>query len=125
MKIKILTLLVFASLMLAACAPVATPTEVAPPEAPEEEPMATEAEEMEEPTEAAVEEPTEVPVEEPTEVPSIEPTEEEAIEEPEQPSEIDAPKTLRLPNLEGATVVAVTGNDYTPLNFVDPLSGED
>jgi polar amino acid transport system substrate-binding protein len=29
-----------------------------------------------------------------------------------------------LPDLGGRTVVAVTGNDYTPLNFVDPLSGE-
>ncbi len=29
-----------------------------------------------------------------------------------------------LPDLEGRTVVAVTGNDYTPLNFVDPLTGE-
>ncbi|NJN81366.1 MAG: transporter substrate-binding domain-containing protein, partial [Caldilineaceae bacterium] len=28
-----------------------------------------------------------------------------------------------LPDLEGRTVVAVTGNDYTPLNFVDPGSG--
>ncbi len=29
-----------------------------------------------------------------------------------------------LPDLEGRTIVAVTGNDYTPLNFVDPASGE-
>jgi len=35
-----------------------------------------------------------------------------------------APKTLRLPDLGGRTVIAVTGNDYTPLNFVDPLSGQ-
>ena len=34
------------------------------------------------------------------------------------------PATLRLPDLGGQTVVAVTGNDYTPLNFVDPLTGE-
>jgi polar amino acid transport system substrate-binding protein len=33
-------------------------------------------------------------------------------------------KTLRLPDLGGKTVVAVTGNDYTPLNFVDPQSGK-
>ncbi|MCD4737936.1 MAG: transporter substrate-binding domain-containing protein, partial [Anaerolineae bacterium] len=33
-------------------------------------------------------------------------------------------KTMRLPDLEGRTIVAVTGNDYTPLNFVDPLTGE-
>jgi polar amino acid transport system substrate-binding protein len=30
----------------------------------------------------------------------------------------------QLPDLEGRTVVAVTGNDYTPLNFVDPATGE-
>ena len=35
-----------------------------------------------------------------------------------------APKTLRLPDLGGRTVVAVTENAYTPLNFVDPLTGE-
>ena len=29
-----------------------------------------------------------------------------------------------LPNLDGRTIVAVTGNDYTPLNFVDPNTGE-
>jgi len=30
----------------------------------------------------------------------------------------------QLPDLDGRTVAAVTGNDYTPLNFVDPQSGE-
>ncbi|MGB3905829.1 MAG: transporter substrate-binding domain-containing protein [Anaerolineae bacterium] len=30
----------------------------------------------------------------------------------------------QLPDLGGRTLVAVTGNDYTPLNFVDPLTGE-
>ena len=35
-----------------------------------------------------------------------------------------APKTLRVPDLAGRTVVAVTENAYTPLNFVDPLTGE-
>ena len=29
-----------------------------------------------------------------------------------------------LPDLQGKTVVAVTGNDYTPLNFIDPKTGE-
>ncbi|MFC2030186.1 transporter substrate-binding domain-containing protein [Chloroflexota bacterium] len=29
-----------------------------------------------------------------------------------------------LPDLDGRTVVAVTGNDYTPLNFVDPQTGD-
>jgi len=40
------------------------------------------------------------------------------------PVDIEIPGTLRLPDLEGRTVVAVTGNDYTPLNFVDPVTGE-
>ncbi|HNT78254.1 MAG TPA: transporter substrate-binding domain-containing protein [Anaerolineae bacterium] len=30
----------------------------------------------------------------------------------------------QLPDLGGKTVLAVTGNDYTPLNFVDPQTGE-
>ncbi len=34
------------------------------------------------------------------------------------------PKTLRLPDLGGRTVVAVTENAYTPLNFVDPATGD-
>ena len=63
-------------------------------------------------------EPTQAP--EPTEAPP-EPT--EVSPEPEPPA-AEAPKTLRLPDLGGKTVVAVTGNDYTPLNFVDPASGE-
>jgi polar amino acid transport system substrate-binding protein len=29
-----------------------------------------------------------------------------------------------LPDLQGRKVVAVTGNDYTPLNFIDPKTGE-
>ncbi len=29
-----------------------------------------------------------------------------------------------LPDLQGRTVVAVTGNDYTPLNFIDPKTGK-
>ncbi|MBN1487873.1 MAG: transporter substrate-binding domain-containing protein [Anaerolineae bacterium] len=30
----------------------------------------------------------------------------------------------QLPDLDGRTVVAVTGNDYTPLNFVEPVLGK-
>lgn len=75
-------------------------------------------------------EPTEIQEEEPTSPPTPEETEEAApteevpvaTEPPEIPS--DVPNTLRLPDLEGQEVVAVTGNDYTPLNFVDPLTGE-
>ncbi len=29
-----------------------------------------------------------------------------------------------LPDLDGRVVVAVTGNDYTPLNFIDPATGD-
>jgi ABC-type amino acid transport substrate-binding protein len=35
-----------------------------------------------------------------------------------------APKTLRLPDLKGRKISAVTGNDFTPLNFVDPTTGK-
>src|SRR5262245_56617533 len=38
-----------------------------------------------------------------------------------QPS--DAAAVYKLPDLDGRTVVAVTGNDYIPLNYVDPLTG--
>jgi len=64
------------------------------------------------PTEAA----TAVPTAAPTEVPTVEPT--------SPPAAAEVAKTLRLPDLSGRTIVAVTGNDYTPLNFVDPLTGE-
>lgn len=39
-----------------------------------------------------------------------------------QPSDVVA--VYDLPDLGGRTVVAVTANDYIPLNYVDPLSGE-
>jgi polar amino acid transport system substrate-binding protein len=39
-----------------------------------------------------------------------------------QPSDVVA--IYGLPDLEGRVVVAVTGNDYIPLNYVDPLTGE-
>jgi ABC-type amino acid transport substrate-binding protein len=96
-SMAVLSLLILLSLIAAACGPTPLPT-AAP---------ATQV-----PTEAARPEPTAAPTEEPT----AEPT--------SAPPVAEAPKTLRLPDLEGQTVVAVTGNDYTPLNFVDPLSGE-
>jgi ABC-type amino acid transport substrate-binding protein len=40
------------------------------------------------------------------------------------PSGVKAPKTLRLPDLKGRKITAVTANDYTPLNFVDPKTGK-
>lgn len=39
-----------------------------------------------------------------------------------QPNDVVA--VYGLPDLEGRVVVAVTGNDYIPLNFVDPATGE-
>jgi len=111
----VFSLIVLLSLVLAACGP--TPTPLPPTEAPAAVPT-------EEPTAAPTPlPPTEAPTEEPTAAPTPEPTETVAPQ-PEGPSAGEAPKTLRLPDLEGRTVAAVTGNDYTPLNFVDPLSGE-
>ena len=94
------------ALTLAACAQ-ATPTAAPPTEAP----AAPTAKPTEVPTQAPAIEPTAVP----TEVSTAEPT-------PTVSAEVA--KTLRLPDLEGRMVVAVTGNDYTPLNFVDPLNGK-
>ena len=37
---------------------------------------------------------------------------------------VSTASAANLPNLKGRTVVAVTGNDYTPLNFVDPKTGK-
>ena len=41
---------------------------------------------------------------------------------PQAPGEV--PKTLRLPDLGGRKVIAVTENAYVPLNYVDPLTGK-
>jgi polar amino acid transport system substrate-binding protein len=116
MKRKVLVFVILLSLALAACAPAATP----PPttQAPAVLPTAA-------PTEKPAEAPTEAPAEaEPTAVPTAEPTLEPTAAPPTEPPAEGVAKTLRLPDLEGRTVVAVTGNDYTPLNFVDPASGE-
>lgn len=104
MKKIVLSSLILFALLLAACGQAATPTTAPSTEAPAAAP-----------TEAPTEAPPE-PTAAPTEAPAPEPT--------EAPPEAGVPKTLRLPDLEGRTVVAVTGNDYTPLNFVDPLTGE-
>jgi len=93
------SVLVLLSLILTACGPEPTSTPVPPTTAPTAAPTAE-------------------PTAEPTPVPPAEPTAEPA------PPAAEAPKTLRLPDLDGRTVVAVTGNDYTPLNFVDPKTGE-
>jgi ABC-type amino acid transport substrate-binding protein len=110
MKRNILCLLILLSLALAACGGAATPTATEAPA-----PAATEA-----PAEA----PTAVPTEAPTAVPTAVATEAPAPEATTAPPAEGTPKTLRLPDLNGRTVVAVTGNDYTPLNFVDPATGK-
>jgi len=97
----ILISIVILSLMLAACG--AAPT-TAPAAAPTEAPV------VEEP----VAEPTDAPVAAPDESPLPEPT---AEPEPVEPAGA-------LLDLGGRTIEAVTGNDYVPLNFVDPASGE-
>ena len=112
MKKNLLSLFILFSLVLAACAPAATPTPVAPTEAPAAAPTTRGVA----PTEAPTAEPTAEPTLEPTLAPTSEPT-------------AAAPaggtvKAVQLPDLNGQKVVAVTGNDYTPLNFVDPKSGE-
>ena len=113
MKEKFLFLLIILSLVVAACggAETETPAPVAPAEV-----ASTTAPTEVMPTEAVLPEPTIAPTETPAEDLVVEPT--------AASSESETPKTLRLPVLEGRTVVAVTGNDYTPLNFVDPSTGE-
>jgi ABC-type amino acid transport substrate-binding protein len=113
MKKILLTLILFASLVLAACGPAATTTPTAAPTAaPIEKPA--------EPTAA----PTAAPTAEPSPVPILEPTLEPTAPAVAEPAPAEVAKTLRLPDLKGAKVVAVTANDYTPLNFVDPASGK-
>jgi ABC-type amino acid transport substrate-binding protein len=109
----VLSLLILVTMMVVACGPAATPTAMPPTEVPTQvaQPQPTTAP-TEAPTETAQPEPTAVP----TEAPTAEPT--------SPPPAAEVPKTLRLPDLAGRTVVAVTGNDYTPLNFVDPLTGK-
>ena len=109
----LLSLMVLLSLVLAACGPTAAPPTAEPTEAAQPEP-----------TEAPTVAPTEAPTVAPTEAPTEVPTEAAAAAPTAVPSAVEAPKTLRLPDLEGRTVVAVTGNDYTPLNFVDPATGK-
>jgi polar amino acid transport system substrate-binding protein len=105
MKTKILLVLFILGLVLAACAPTEAPPE--PTTVPEPEPTVA-------PTDEPAPEPTATSIDAPTEEPAPEPV----------PPAADVAKTLRLPDLDGRTVVAVTGNDYTPLNYVDPSTGK-
>jgi polar amino acid transport system substrate-binding protein len=113
MKSNLLSLFILSSLVLAACAPAATPAPVVPTEAPAAVP--TTAPGLA-PTEVPTLEPTAEPTAEPTLAPTSEPTAAAPAGEPV--------KAVQLPDLKGQKVVAVTGNDYTPLNFVDPKSGK-
>ena len=47
-----------------------------------------------------------------------------AVRDAEGVQSTDVKAVYGLPDLGGRTVVAVTANDYIPLNFVDPLTGE-
>jgi polar amino acid transport system substrate-binding protein len=112
-----LSLIAVLSLLLAACAPAApapAPTQAPAPTAvpPTQAPAPTAAPPTEAPAPAEAPAPTEVPQ------PTVAPT-----EAPPAAAEAAA-KTLRLPDLEGREVVAVTENAYTPLNFVDPATGK-
>ena len=107
--LTILNLLLIAALILSACTQTATPaaTDLVPP---------TQA-----PPEASA---TAVPPPADTQSPPEATASAEATATTVPPAADETPRTLRLPDLGGQTVVAVTGNDYTPLNFVDPASGQ-
>ncbi len=118
----LISLLILFSLSLAACAggttPTAEPATQAPAEAPTQAPVEPE------PTEAAPTEPEATPETEPVETEAPEETAPPEETEPAVAGAADVTPTLRLPDLQGRTVVAVTANDYVPLNYVDPLTGE-
>ncbi len=110
-RLTAFALIAMLSLLLAACAPTAaTPAPTQVP-APAEAPAPTAAP----PTAAPA--PTEAP-------PTAAPTEAAPVAAPEAPVEAAVAPTLRLPDLQERKVVAVTENAYTPLNFVDPATGE-
>ncbi|MEZ4768121.1 MAG: hypothetical protein R2844_06800 [Caldilineales bacterium] len=67
--------------------------------------------------------PTSVPAAD-TAAPAAEPTAAEAAEPVAEPTTEPAVAGGALPDLGGRTIVAVTENAYTPLNFVDPQTGE-
>jgi ABC-type amino acid transport substrate-binding protein len=125
-------LLVLAALLLTACGQKASPTSTnAPAQVPTKEPtvaptVAPTAVPTEAPTKAP--EPTATPV--PTKAPEPTATQPPAPTDTPQPTVaptaevVAVAKTLRLPDLGGKTVRAVTENAYTPLNFVDPLTGK-
>ena len=106
-SLLVLSLVVLTSLVLSACAqPAPAPTQApAAQPAPTQPPAPTVA-----PAPTAVPQPTTAP--EPTKAPEV-----------TAPAAVAA-KTLRLPDLKGQKVAAVTENAYTPLNFVDAATGK-
>jgi ABC-type amino acid transport substrate-binding protein len=121
-------LLILAALLLSACGQKATPTPTTKP---------TQVPATAVPTQPSTQAPTAVPTVAPTKAPeptaTLAPTK---APEPTAPTDTPEPtaaptaeavtvaKTLRLPDLGGKTVRAVTENAYTPLNFIDPLTGK-
>ena len=115
-SLSVLSLVILASLILSACAPAAPARHTAA----RADPSASGAN----PSQRSRAAPTAAPA--PTEAPAAPPT---AAPEPTKAPEAAAPaaeaaKTLRLPDLKGQKVAAVTENAYTPLNFVDPATGK-
>mgnify|MGYP002632432864 FL=1 len=115
----LLFLLVALLLVISACAQPAAPA----PAASEGAAPAAEA--------PAAEAPATAPEAAPAEVPAAAPqpqAEKPAASDPATTTSAPAIGTTNvvydLPDLAGRVVVAVTGNDYIPLNFVDPASGK-
>ncbi len=114
--LRMASLLVLLALILSACGP--TPAANTPAPQPTQPPVA--------PATTAPQ-PTAVPTIAPTTAPTAAPVATATTAPTAQPPKTDlssAPKTLRLPDLKGRTVKAVTENAYTPLNFVDPVTGK-
>ena len=126
-------LFILAALLLSACGQKATSTATTKPKQ-----IPATAVPTQPPTEAPIAVPTEAPTKAPEPTATLAPTRapEPTATQPPAPTDtpqptvvptveaVPAAKTLRLPDLGGKTVRAVTGNDYTPLNFVDPLTGK-
>jgi ABC-type amino acid transport substrate-binding protein len=122
-------LLILAVLLLTACSQKATPTSTTPPTQapaaiPTQAPAATDTVAPTQPPAATrttaptmAPEPTATQPPTPTDTPP-------ATTAPATEAPVAVVSTLRLPDLGGQQVKAVAGNDYTPLNFVDPLTGQ-
>ena len=123
--LRSLSLLVLVSLILSACAPAATtpatqpttaPVEASPTTAPATSAPATAAPATVAPATAA---PATAVAATSAPEPTVAPT---AVAPTNDLSGVA--KTLRLPDLKGRTIKAVTENAYTPLNYVDAATGK-